>query len=181
MSQQVPSVAIPAIPFFHNLVVFPSPTSESNDSRFFLLKNVADVPMCSSEKMWVEYIPGSIYCFLPSTERNQGRVSVYESKPNFLDDFSYSLEINKNSIVFQNLKSEAEEVSTIEDETVSVECRRCFVSHWPRPNKRLCKFGQDKKKKKYETIWPYRLRGGANTRQYSSIIERASLNANAHV
>ena len=115
MSQQVPSVEIPAIPFFCNLVVFPSPTSESNESRFFLLKNVADVPKCSSETLWVEYIPGSIYCLLPSSERNQGRVSVYESKPNFLDDFSYSLEINKKSIVFQNIKSEAEEVSEIED------------------------------------------------------------------
>ena len=180
MSQQVPSVAIPAIPFFYNLVVFLSPTSESNESRFFLLKNDAGVPKCSSEKLWVEFIPGSVYCFLPSTERNQGGVSVYESKPSFLDDFCDSLEINRKFIVFQNIKSDAEEVSKIEDDTVSSECGRCFVSHWPRPNKMLCKFGQDKKKKKYETTWPYRLQGGANTRQYYSIIERASLNAEAH-
>ena len=178
MSQQMPSVAIPAIPFFCNLVVFPSPTRESNESRFFLLKDDAGVPKCSSETFWVEYIPGSIYCLLPSTERSRGRVSIYKSKPSYLDAFCDSLEISKKFIVFQNIKSEAEDISKIEDDTVSSECGRCFVSHWPRPNKMSCKYNQDKKK--FETAWPYRLPGGANTRQYSSMIERATLNAKYH-
>ena len=184
MADQVPSVAIPAFPHFYNLVVFPSPVRESDESRFFLLKNDADVPKCSSETLWLEYIPGSIYCLLPSCERNQGSVSVYESRPSFLDDFSDSLEINKQSMVFLNNKSEAAEFSNVmpelETKTINSECGKCFVFHFPSPNKKICKFAREKKKEKSGTIWPSRLRGGANNQHSDSIIERALLNAKAH-
>ena len=56
-----------------------SPVQESDGSRFFVLKKSADVPEYSSKKWLVEFIPDSIYCLIPSTEKEQGRVTFFKS------------------------------------------------------------------------------------------------------
>ena len=65
MAKSTPSVALPVIPGFCNLAVFPSPQTNCDESRFFLLNNSAALPVCSSKVFMVEYIPGAIYCLFP--------------------------------------------------------------------------------------------------------------------
>ena len=92
------SVAIPAFPYFWNLVVFPSHVEQDGgESSFHILKKTSEVPRDSGLKIWVEYIPNSIYCLLPSTERKAGKVSVYSSMPEYLKGYGYCLEIKKKS------------------------------------------------------------------------------------
>jgi hypothetical protein len=107
MENSVPSVIVPAIPYFCNLVVFPAPLS-GLDSSFHMLKTSDDVPVDPQETHWLEYIPGSIYCFLPSSHRNKGTVSFFKSRSCFLNKYTYSLEIGKQSIVFLTTGEESE-------------------------------------------------------------------------
>ena len=184
VGEPVPSIAIPAFPHFYNLVVFPSPVKESDGSRFFILKKSADVPEYSSKKWLVEFIPDSIYCLLPSAEREQGKVTVYKNRPQFLDQYSYCLEINNKTVALQKIKSEtAETTKSAKKENLILNeepCKKCFVSHFPRPNKMSCKFSLKKRKKSAAKVWPYRLKGGAGDQESSSIIERAIINAKGH-
>ena len=41
-------------------------------------------------------------------------------------------------------------------------CSGCFVSHFPLPNMKKCKFSKQMKSKKNVQVWHYRLRGGAD-------------------
>ena len=183
MDDQVPmpTVVIPAPENFCNLVVFPSTTS-MKESKFFLLKNKADVPQENIGNVKVEFVPGSIYCLLPSKEKSIGCVSVYESKPSFLDSYAYSLEINVKSVDFFNCKfddkiKEPNMNEAFETSKRSEKCERCFLSHFPSPNSLQCKY---KKKKENDTRkFPIRLRGGANS-EPGNMIERAIENAKAH-
>ena len=59
-------------------------------------------------------------------------------------------------------------------------CQKCFVSHFPRPNRRLCKYSVARRAKIVTKEWPYRLKGGAGTQNSDEIIERGILNAKAH-
>ena len=180
-----PSVAIPAFSHFSNLVVFPASNEAQGNSRFFLLNKTAAVPKPSGEKVWIEYIPDSIYCLLPSSESKVGSVTIYSSRPDFLNDYSFCLEINKSSISCSNTVSdfyatpsiiskhdqkedtsrgdEVPELKPLSNDEKCVRCRQCFVSHFPRPNTRLCKFNKPKSKgTKFDNPMQLRLRGGAD-------------------
>ena len=186
MVEPVPSVSIPSFPFYCDLVVFPSPYKENEESSFFLIKMTSDVPSEVTGHFVVEHIPGSIYCLLPSSEESKGRVSVHPSRPSFLDNYSYCLEINKKSMAFHNQKSgNADEPVGISEKDAEERnykpCYGCFVSHFPSPNTVLCKWNK-KRMKKEPSInpWPVRLRGGANNQQAMEIVEKAIVNAKAH-
>ena len=176
MFDPVPSVSIPAFPYFCNVVVFPAP---SNESTFFIIKKSADVPDTILGKLTVEYVPGSVYCLLPSNEKSHGSVSVYNSRPSFLSEYNYCLEINVKSLDC-NLASNLNPFKKYEA-VRSDKCTGCFVSHFPSPNTSLCKLKKAKRtyRESSSKYWPVRLRGGANSEQ-TVIIERAVLNAEAH-
>ena len=133
MFDHVRSLLIPAFSYFCNIVVFPAP--DNDDSKKFLLKTKADVPDEIFGNLKVEYVPGSVYCLIPSSEKSQGAVSVYKEKPDFLDGYSYCLEINPESVVFPNSsRSDSVEdkiTATSTEEHVSKRCSGCFVSHFP--------------------------------------------------
>ena len=44
---------------------------------------------------WLEYLPGYMYCFLPSLNADEGTVQAYNYVPDFLLDFLYYAEIQK--------------------------------------------------------------------------------------
>ena len=109
MDSSYPIVKIPMIPHYCDVVVFPSPCKENNKSWFYVLKNTAAAPGITSSKTSFEYIPGSVYCFLPSVGESTGRVRVFSSKPDFLDKFSYCLEIRPKVLEFENTNVEHED------------------------------------------------------------------------
>ena len=144
MDNIFPSVSIPSFPYFCNMVVFPSPCNE-DVSAFFIVKKTAAVPEHSCQKLLLEYLPGHIYCLLPSSELNHGTVSRYSSRPNFLQEYSYCLEIDKNAISFNRIPSVSDDLPPSASESMPKtsnfsRCSSCFVSHFPRPNTKLCKF-----------------------------------------
>ena len=183
------SVAIPCFPHFCNLIVYPA-AELHGESSFHILKKTAAVPKGSGKRLLVEYLPGSIYCLLPSSQRHQGKVSVYTSRPDFLKEYSFSLEVNKQSICFLNTSSEftvsPNLPSTQETKANdSSSCPSCFLSHFPRPNRKLCKIGKKGRacNKSLGKLCPVRLRGGAKidgVEELPDIIERAIGNAKAH-
>ena len=130
----------------------------------------------------MKFIPGSVYCLLPSSEKCQGSVTVYKSKPSFLDEFRFSLEFKVESMVFLNCSPENAAQQSKQTEVSHIEsrfekCRGCFISHFPSPNTSHCKW---KKTKSNSKLWPVRLRGGARTDQTQSLVQRAILNGKAH-
>ena len=137
MDSSTPTVYIPMIPHHCNVVVFPSPYKDSDKSWFYVLENTAAVTGISARKTAFDYIPGSVYCFLPSDDEFTGRVRVFSSKPHFLDKFSYCLEINQQVLDFENTKQNC---SPKKDVTVSERCNKCFILHFPSPNMFLCKW-----------------------------------------
>ena len=182
MDAAVPTIALPGIPHFYNVVVFPSPLKDNNESRIFLLKNSDVVPACSFEPWLIEHIPGSFYCLMPSQESKQGKVSLYTSRPGFLDAFSYCLEVDQTAIGFpraDNQNAKNPEIVAFEKETDESEvCSGCFSSHFPRPNMRSCKFARKRKEKACSKQMIWRLRGGAGGND--EILDRAILNAKIH-
>ena len=189
MDDPILSITIPFIPYFSNIVVFPLPRKE-NCAKVFILKKTADVPEASNEKFRLEYLPGHVYCLLPSKEMQQGQIFLCKSRPNSLKQFSYCLEMDKKYISFskttlgldnadfQNIKKESHF-----GEIKSEDCKGCFIYHFPRPNKRLCKGRKllvfDKKTKSY----PVHLHGGAADEEVGGILslrERAIYNASFH-
>ena len=98
------SVRVPAFEFTCNLVVCPlqgdlSNVSESNnsnitiflfiqgESKFYVLMNNFAWPKPTEVSHWLEYLPGYMYCFLPSLNADEGTVHVYDYVPDFLLDF----------------------------------------------------------------------------------------------
>ena len=131
--------------------MFPSPNELSDESWFYLLKNSSTVPAHGLSSVSVKYIPGSVYCFFPSTDKDMGTVKYYSRKPSFLDDFTYCLEINKLGIQFPG-QDEGKAVIPKYDEAEGygldgcnmkgedgkgikkdTSCKGCFKSHFPRP------------------------------------------------
>ena len=92
-----PVVTVPSFPHFCNVLVFPHP-EENMESSFFLLKKTSAVPRDSNQKLTLEYLSGYIYCFLPSLHKHNGVVSLCKSRPTFLKDFSYCLEVDRQAI-----------------------------------------------------------------------------------
>ena len=87
MNKAMPTVKVPVPSYQCNLTVFPAPTCYKDKSLFYVLGNSEDFLTDQIGTMEIEYIPGMIYCFLPSMEKRQGSVSVYTAKPNFIDSF----------------------------------------------------------------------------------------------
>lgn len=179
MSEQMSKVAIPTIPYYYNLAIFPSPLKGSPESRFFILKKSADIPRSDGRKWLVDYIPGYIYCLLPSDEKTHGLQTVYDRRPQFLERYSYCLEIDRKEVIFPNENVVSEDKSKADDTNIAP-CKNCFVSHFPRPNKMSCKFAMKKKKLWNSFSLAYRLRGGAGDTVSDPIIENAISNAKAH-
>ena len=192
---EVPSITIPVFPNFCNVAVFPASNKARGESLFFLLKKTAVIPKESGEKFWVEYLPDSIYCLLPSTEINQGSVTMYSSRPDFLDKYAYCLEINKLSINCSNTVSDSHATPTLSSgpilpSTNTSRCQKCFVNHFPRPNTKLCKLKKQRNSpnSSLSKVWPVRLSGGAKIQeeeglllvQPETILERGIANAKAH-
>ena len=165
------------------MVVFPSPY-QNNESVFFLLKNTAAIPDMITGNHSMEYVAGYVYCFLPSSEESKGKVSVFSSRPSFLDQFSYSLEINKQFIDIKKIDTVLNAPGNkVDKPEISGKCAGCFVSYFPSPNTSICKW---KKKKKRNCIrsnnnsWSIRLRGGAKTVDTLPIIDLAISSARVH-
>ena len=185
MDDSLASIVIPAPEYFCNVVVFPAPTT-SDVPKLFLMKNKCDVPRYQVGSVKVKYIPDSVYCLLPSDEENAGKVSVYESKPRFLDSYAYCLQIDIRSVDFLDCNHDiiSNHVKMTEaslDSNSSEKCDGCFISHFPSPSMSKCKW--DKKKhviKSCKARSLPRLRGGANDDPESLIIRRAVENAGAH-
>ena len=186
----IPPIAIPAFSHFYNLVVFPAPNENSCQSSFFLLKNNVDVPKPNGKVLWVEYVPDSIYCLLPSSESSHGEVTLYSKMPDFLNNFVYCLEINQLSIGYSDSADTPVKIFKA-DETLSrkerYKCQKCFISHFPKPNTKLCKFKisrNDVLNSRLENSWRPRLRGGADNdegdKRTSSMVDIAIKNAAGH-
>ena len=103
MDVPTPTVVLPAAAHFSSVAIFPAP--DKTKSSFFLMKNTVDVPL-DLGSLKVPYYPNSVYCLLPSTKENEGDVNVYKSKPKFLDEFIYCLEINGKCVDILNYKNE---------------------------------------------------------------------------
>ena len=56
--------------------------------------NNAVHPKATGGFHWLEYLPGYMYCFLPSYEADRGTIQVYDYLPDFLLDFLYCAEIH---------------------------------------------------------------------------------------
>ena len=172
------TVALPVIPNFCNLAVFPSPSNKDDESRFFLLNNSAVVPAWSFKTWLVEYIPGSVYCLLPSDENNKWMVSIIPSKQALEERFSYCLEINMDALVSTNVSSgssakDESPTKQYEGPVMGKQCSKCFVSHFPHPNTKICKLGKESKRKRKENSSSklvVRLRGGAKENDESSAL-----------
>ena len=121
MAESTPSVALPVIPGFCNVAVFPSPQKNCHESRFFLLNNSAALPVWSSKVFMVEHIPGSIYCLFPSTEDSQWNMCYYPIRPSFIQKYSYCMEINKAALVFSKLSSDSMQLDEKSDTKVIAE------------------------------------------------------------
>ena len=93
METLIPTISIPVIPFFSNVVVFPLPQNDgcNTESAVFVLKNTADIPEATGCSIPFEYIPSHVYCLLPFKEMHHGTVSICKSRPTFLKQFSFCL------------------------------------------------------------------------------------------
>ena len=50
-------------------------------------------PQLTGGTHWLEFLPGHVYCFLPSFDADNGEIRVFDDPPKFLDEFNYSEEI----------------------------------------------------------------------------------------
>jgi hypothetical protein len=50
-------------------------------------------PQLTGGTHWLEFLPGYVYCFLPSLDPDKGEVHVFGYPPSVLDDFLYSEKI----------------------------------------------------------------------------------------
>jgi hypothetical protein len=166
-------VEIPGFAHHSNLAIFPATLKK--ETNIFLLSNSKQIPVESEHKVLVEYLEDHIYCLLPSYQPTLGTVWYYTECPDFIKEFLFFMDIGTVSppavqpeIEIQKCnepwtedasdkKSCRADMSLDENE----KCSKCFVSHFPHPNRRLCKFKQKLKRQEPSNLWQYRLRGGA--------------------
>ena len=159
------TISIPVIPYYCNVVVFPLPPGvDYDDSPVFVLKKSALLPAASDHDFTLEYLPSHVYCLLPSIQMQHWTVSLYKSRPAFLKNFSFCLQIDPRTVFISKNCTVIEELALPAGLEGSIStCKGCFVSHFPRPNQKLCKWDQSKKKEskasKFKTL-PH-LKGGA--------------------
>ena len=53
------------------------------------------LPRATGDSHWLSYLPGYMYCFVPSYEADKGNVFAYDYLPDFLLDFPFCAEIDK--------------------------------------------------------------------------------------
>ena len=140
MAELFPTISIPVIPYFCNVVVFPVPDIDTYPP-VFLLKKTAMVPAASSQTILLEYAESHVYCLLPSKEMNRGTISICRSKPNFLKNFTYCSQIDRKAVsIRKNILDPVETMSQkrLMEDSRSL-CKGCFKSHFPRPNTKISK------------------------------------------
>ena len=94
-----------------------------------------------------------VYCLLPSKEMHQGRVSIFKSRPLFLNQFSFCLQVDPKIAAITNPLSFSDTQQAPDDESRSLKsCKGCFVTHFPRPNSKHCKLTKSKDKIRNETF-----------------------------
>ena len=64
-------------------------------SHFFVLKNDQSKVTPTGGHHWLEYLPGFVYCFIPSKEVASGKVYAYNYMPKKIENFLYCWEIEK--------------------------------------------------------------------------------------
>ena len=64
------------------------------------MKNNGVEPTSTGCHHWLELLPGYTYCFVPSLHACAGVFTVYNSKPEFIEDFGYSMKIEEVLIFF---------------------------------------------------------------------------------
>ena len=60
-----------------------------------MLKNNGVKPTSLGAYHWLEFMPGYVYCFLPSLNDMSGKIHVYTSMPDFVKDFDFCMPIEK--------------------------------------------------------------------------------------
>ena len=149
MESSFQTISIPLIPYYCNVVVFPLPLNDgcNTDSAVFVLKKTAEIPAASGQYFPFEYLPSHVYCLLPSKEMHQGRVSIFKSRPLFLNQFSFCLQVDPKIAAITNPLSFSDTQQAPDDESRSLKsCKGCFVTHFPRPNSKHCKLNKSKDK-----------------------------------
>ena len=142
MVESAPTVIIPTPEYFCNLAVFPAPSNINDAPKFFLMKNKAEVPIHQIGSLKAKLFPGSVYCLLPSKGKNCGSITVYKTKPTFLDSYTYCLEINAKCVEF--LHCETHQPKPFPDSSYHEKCSGCLISHFPSPNTSLCRWNKRK-------------------------------------
>ena len=60
-----------------------------------MLKNNCVPARATGGTHWLEYLPGFMYCFVPSYDSHKGEVKVYDYIPEFIKDFLFCLTIEQ--------------------------------------------------------------------------------------
>ena len=164
MDKLIQTVRLPVPVYQFNVVVFPAPPYHQDNSRFLVLQIQQDITKRQIGYLELEYIPGMVYCFLPSMEKYQGSVSLYTSKPDFLGSYLVCFEVKVKSLVFSYCKQETKL------EKMVTKCDGCFMNHFPSPNSLKCKLKRDRNTQKSTQR---RLRGDATRVSGRKIIIKA--------
>ena len=147
MESSFQTISIPIIPYYCNVVVFPLPLDAGchKESTVVVLKKTAEIPAVSGQYYPFEYLPSHVYCLLPSKEMYQGTVSICKSRPTFLNQFSFCLQVDPKIVGSTGTLSVSDAPQSPADDLGSLKsCRGCFVSHFPRPNSKHCKLEKQK-------------------------------------
>ena len=181
MNETMATVMVPVPAHRCDLLVFPAPAyyQDRSNSFYYVFQNSEQFPGNMLGSLEVEYVPGMIYCFLPSTEKWQGRVRLYTAKPNLLDSYLYCFEVKKETLIFTKREATGNNIKNLLTDFLvtgcSERCSGCFVRHFPSPNTLKCKL---RKKNVAENPTELRLRGGAGNE--SLIFQEAIANAKKH-
>ena len=160
-------VEIPGFAHHSNLAIFPATLKK--ETNVYLLSTSNQIPVKSEHNVLVEYLDNHIYCLLPSYQPTLGTIWYYKECPDFIKEFPFCMDIGTVSPPAVQPEMEIHKCNEprpkdYDDETNeddNEECRKCFVSHFPHPNKRLCKL----KKQEPRKLWQFRLRGGAKDKR----------------
>ena len=138
MAKSVQTVKVPVPAYQCNLVVFPAAAYFKDISMFYVLQMKDYISTEAVGSLEVEYISGMIYCFLPSTEKWNGYVTMYTSKPTFIDSYIGCMEVNVKSLIFSNCRLETFSIDGSGNNKILQRCVGCFVNHFPSPSTLKC-------------------------------------------
>ena len=181
------TISIPLIPNFCNVAVFPLNGGETK-SPVYILKKSAAVPEASGFVFHLQFLPNHVYCLLPSSEVSTFNVTLHKSRPGFLENYSYCLQIDPKTVSVTSKISSMDNSPATDPDSIAIQrpsCKSCFISHFPKPNTKFCK---GIKKFKPGILCSakrlcVRLRGGAKEEDNDSLKnmkDRAVFNARLH-